>query len=124
MPLYVVQARAHDQEALERAVMIRDGFSWGAFIFAQLWLLYYRLWIPLLIWVEAEVAFILVVFPHLSLNAALGVDFLAHVFIGFEGQKLRIAKGARRAALTDIVEGHDREAAEARFFHKRGEAAR
>ena len=97
MALYVIQARGADQASLERATIIKDGFSWPAFIFAQLWLIYHRLWLALLIWVLAEVAFILLVLPHIAAGTFIAVDGLAHLFIGFEGNRLRLAKGARRA---------------------------
>ena len=116
MALYVIQARGADQASLERATIIKDGFSWPAFIFAQLWLIYHRLWLALLIWVLAEVAFTLLVLPHIATGTFIAVDGLAHLFIGFEGNRLRQAKGARRAMLVDVVEGRDRDEAEARFF--------
>jgi hypothetical protein len=43
---------------------------------------------------------------------------LAHSFLGFEGQHLRIAKASRNAAVTEIVEGRDREEAETCFFQR------
>ena len=118
MALYVIQARGADLASLERAAIIKDGFSWPAFIFAQLWLIYHRLWLALLIWVLAEVAFTLLVLPHVTAGTFVAVDSLAHLFIGFEGNRLRLAKGARRAALVDVVEGRDRDEAEARFFDR------
>ena len=93
MALYVIQARGTDQTALERATIIEDGFSWLAFIFAQLWLIYHRLWLALLIWVLAEVAFTLLVLPHTATGTFIAVDFLAHLFIGFEGNRLRLVLG-------------------------------
>lgn len=118
MALYVIQARGADQASLERAVIVKDGFSWPAFVFAQLWLIYHRLWLTLLVWVLAEVAFILLVLPHVGTGASIGVDFLAHLFIGFEGHRLRLAKGGRRAVLVDVIEGRSRDEAEARFFDR------
>ncbi|WP_158811952.1 DUF2628 domain-containing protein [Beijerinckia sp. L45] len=118
MALYVIQARGADQASLERATIIKDGFSWPAFFFAQIWLIYHRLWIPLLIWILAEVAFALVMLPHVAAGTLVAVDFLAHLFIGFEGNRLRQAKAARRAVLVGVVEGRTRDAAEARFFDR------
>ena len=116
MALYVIQARGTDERSIEHAKAVRDGFSWGAFVFAQLWLLAHRLWLALLVWIVLEAAFFLLVFPHLSGFAASVVDFLAHLYLGFEGNRLRLAKGARRAAVTAVVAGRSREEAEARFF--------
>ena len=116
MALYVIQARGADRPALERLRAVRDGFAPGASVFAQLWLLAHRLWLALAIWVVLEAAFFLVVFPHVSGLTATLVDFLAHLYIGFEGNRLRIAKGARRAAVTAVVAAGNRDEAEARFF--------
>jgi hypothetical protein len=118
MALYVIQARGADQASLERATIVKDGFSWPALVFAQLWLIYHRLWLTLLIWVLAEVGFILLVLPHVTISTFIGVDCLAHLFIGFEGNRLRLAKGARRAVLIDVIEGRNRDEAEARFFDR------
>ena len=38
-----------DAGTLERAVLVKDGFSWGAFVFSFLWFFCHRLWIAGLI---------------------------------------------------------------------------
>src|SRR3954469_10512805 len=43
-------------------VLVREGFSWGAFLFTPLWLLLHRLWLAALLWVAA-VAALLVLLP-------------------------------------------------------------
>ena len=43
------QARPGERAALERAVVLRDGFSWGALIFQPLWVLWHRLWLAALV---------------------------------------------------------------------------
>ncbi|MDR3462083.1 MAG: DUF2628 domain-containing protein [Beijerinckiaceae bacterium] len=118
MALYIAQARGRDETSLEHASILRDGFSWAALIFGPFWLLYRRLWLAALIWIVLESAFILFVLPHVAPNAAALVDVLAHCFLGFEGQRLRIAKASRDAAITEIIEGRDWEEAEARFFQR------
>ncbi len=78
------------------AVLVRDGFSWLAFFFSPLWLLWHSLW------VEALLAFIV-----LGLLAALGemagfglagslLSLLVSLFVGLEGQNLRVAALRRR----------------------------
>lgn len=125
MTLFLVQARTRDDEALERARFIRDGFSWPAFAFGWAWLLFHRLWLAFLTWAVLETAFILFVLPHVSIPVALCIDALARAFIGVEASRLRLAKGRGKAAFTDLVEARDREDAEAIFFARarRGEAA-
>ena len=118
MTLYVVQARGTDDAALVRARFLAEGFSWPAFILAQLWLLYHRLWFALLTWIVAEVAFYFFVLPHVSGWIAAAVDILARLFLGLEGNRLRQAKGARRATLVELVEARDRDEAEATFYRR------
>ena len=116
MPVFVVQASGSDASALERARFVRDGFSWPAFAFAQFWLLYHRLWLALAIWIAAEVAFFVFAVPHLPAVAAVAVDLVARLWLGMDAARLRLAKGARKAAVTDIIAAPDRDAAEAAFF--------
>ncbi len=116
MPVYVVQAPGSDPAALERTRFVRDGFSWPAFAFAQFWLLYHRLWLALAMWIAAEVAFFLVAFPHLPAVAAVAVDVVARLWLGTEASRLRLAKGARKAIVTDVVAARDRDTAETIFF--------
>ena len=118
MAVYVVQAAGSAQAQLLRARFIREGFSWPAFIFAQIWLIYHRLWLALAVWILLEIAFFLLVFPHVSGATATAIDALAHLFIGFEGNRLRQRKGARRVALTELVEARGRDEAEAIFFRR------
>ena len=120
MSLYVVQAADASDAGLVRARFIRDGFSWPAFVFAQLWLLYKGLWIPLLIWIVLEIAFILLIVPQLSGGTAVGVDLLAHLYIGLEGSRLLQRRGEHGAALIDLVEARDRDEAESIFFRRHG----
>ena len=122
MTLYVVQARGADQASLERAVVVRDGFSWGAFIFAQFWLLYRRLWLPLLVWVVLEGTFIALALPHVSAASAAADDLLARLYLGLEGRQMRLAKGERRAGIVDVVAARDGDEAERLFFHRRARA--
>ncbi len=116
MTLYLVQTRGTDDAALVRARFLAEGFSWPAFVFAQLWLLYHRLWLALLTWIVLEVAAFALVVPHVSGWTVAAVDILARVFLGLEANRLRLTKGARRAAMTDLVEARDRDEAEAIFY--------
>ena len=118
MAVYLVQAPGEDAAALQRARFVRDGFSWPAALLAQLWLLYHRLWLALAIWAAVEIAFFVVAYPHLPIYVAVAVDLVARVWLGFEGPRLRLARGARKAALTDVVAARDDDAAEAVFFDR------
>ena len=123
MTLYVVQARGTDEVALVRAHFIKDGFAWGGLAFGWLWLAYHRLWLATAIYVAVEVAVFVWIRPHVGPPALLVLDLLARLFVGLEGNRLREAKGARRAALSEIVEARDRAEAEVAFFARHGGAA-
>ena len=107
-----------DAEALERAVLVRDGFSWGAFFFTALWFFAHRLWLAGLGILVLLVAF------DLGL-AALGVQpaaaTLAHlllsVLIGLEANSLRrwTLRRLGRPAV-DVVAASDRDEAETKVF--------
>ena len=118
MTLYVVQAPDASDPGLAKARFIKDGYSWPAFVFAQIWLLYHRLWIPLLVWVALEVAYFVFIARQVPGGVSVAADLLAHLFIGLEGGRLRQAKGARRAALIDLVEARDRDEAEVVFYRR------
>ena len=122
MTLFVVQAAGADAAALEEARVVKEGFSWPAFVFAWIWLLYHRLWLPLLIWAVLEIGFFVLLAPHLASGTSMLVDGLAHLFIGFEGNRLRLR---RDAALNDVVEARDTDEAATIFFRRvLGEAPR
>jgi hypothetical protein len=78
------------------AILVHDGFSWLAFFFSPLWLLWHRLWI------EALLAFIVLgLLSALSEMAGVGLagpllTLLVSLFIGLEGQGLRLAALRRR----------------------------
>ncbi len=56
MSIYTVQAPIGSlgKPDFERAVFLREGFSWGAFFFSFLWLLWQRLWLVAVVWLVAE----------------------------------------------------------------------
>ena len=116
MTLFVVQAPGRDDASLVRAHFIKDGFAWGGLAFGWLWLAYHRLWLASAIYLAAEILVFVLVRPHVEPEVLLALDLLARLFVGLEGNRLREAKGARRAALTDIVDARDRAAAETIFY--------
>jgi hypothetical protein len=97
-------------------VFVRDGFSWVAFLVPPLWLLWHRLWI------EAVLAFVALGFLS-TLGEAFGfmladslLTFLVMLFIGLEGQALRIAALARRGwKQWGVVVADDLDDADARY---------
>lgn len=118
-----VSQKLPTQEALTQAVLVRDGFSWGAFFFSFLWFFWHRLWLAgflVLLFVGTSQAII----NTLPLNplAASFAQLAIMVLIGLEASSLRRWTLQRRKfELKDIVQGDSVEEAElkslSRFFH-------
>ena len=119
MAIYVVMEPpgASEDDAAERAVMVRDGFSLVAFILPLVWLLWHRLWI------EAFVAFVASV-VLMALGETTGFAFagaalslLVSLFVALEGPALRIAALRRRGWREwGAVEGDSAADAEIRYL--------
>jgi hypothetical protein len=119
MAIYVVMEppAANAVEAAERAVLIRDGFAFLAFLVPPLWLLWQRLWI------EAALAFAAGVgLTALGETAGLGLlgaalSLLVSIYVGLEGPALRI-NALRRRGWRDrgVVEAANAREAEIRYL--------
>ncbi len=110
--------RSGGRDGEERFVFVRDGFSWAAFFFGALWMLWRRLWLVLLGYLVL-MAGLEVVFRLLgaSVGTRILTGFLIALLIGLEAGTLRrwtlIRRGGRDHG---IVVGDDLETAERRFF--------
>ncbi len=107
-----------DPEALERAQVVPDGFSWAAFFFSALWFLAHRLWLAGL-GVLAGVVAVLVLAR--VVGASPGAAFLAYVLvavlIGLEANSLRRWTYARRhRPAVDAVSGSSAEEATLKLY--------
>src|SRR3712207_1421530 len=111
-------ARPGDPEALDRAELVKDGFSWSAFFFTFLWFFAHRLWLAGLGVLAVLIAFNLAlgaldVHPPAGLRARVLLSFL----IGLEANSLRRGTYARRGRpAMDVVTATDREEAETKAF--------
>ncbi|KAB0268002.1 DUF2628 domain-containing protein [Microvirga brassicacearum] len=111
-------ARPGDPGALERAEVVKDAFSWGAFFFTALWFFYHRCWI----------AGLLVLIAVVTLNGLMSVldiyplaAFVAQVLlcwlIGLEANSLRRWTLTRRGLPAfDVVSAPDQDEAEAKSY--------
>ncbi len=102
-----------DAAALERAEVVRDGFSWGAFAFTVLWFLRHRLWLAALLVLVGLMALggagrALGLSPF----AALAATVLANLLIGMEASSLRRWTYGRRGrpARDAVIAGSQEEA--------------
>ncbi len=96
MAIYVVMEPPAGGNKAEDPIFVRDSFTWLGFLVAPLWLAWNRLWI------EAALTFVVmallsVVGEKLGLEGAGSMlSLLVSLYIGFEGQNLRIAALRRR----------------------------
>jgi hypothetical protein len=103
-------------EDVDRLVFVREGFSWLAFLFPVLWLLWHRMWLPLL-------GYLLVVLLFRFGGDAFGVSemgmtlaaLMAQLLFGFEANALRRWSLVRKGwSMQAVVEGRNHLAAEVR----------
>ena len=96
MPSYVVMEPPGRSEKVDATAFVRDGFTWLGLLVPPLWLAWNRLWI------EAALAFIVMgALSMLGQSLGLGLagsllSLLVSLYVGLEGQGLRIAALRRR----------------------------
>ena len=98
MAIYVVMEppAANAAEAAERAVLVRDGFAFLAFLAPPIWLAWHRLWIAAALAIAMSVGL-----TALGETAGLGLSstalsLLVSIYVGLEGPALRIDALRRR----------------------------
>jgi len=123
MPVYtVLEPLAHGGSVSERAdrvVFLRDGFSWSAFLFTPLWLVYQRLWLGVLTYSVAMVALqIGLRMAGIGTGGQLLIGALVALLFGLEGANLRRWSMTRRGRWRELgtVVAADLDEAEQRFF--------
>ncbi|AZO10305.1 MULTISPECIES: DUF2628 domain-containing protein [unclassified Mesorhizobium] len=96
MAIYVVMDPPAGASRGDATRFVRDGFTWLGFLFSPLWLAWHRLWI------EAALTFaVMAVLPLLAEKLGLewagsALSLLVSLYVGLEGQALRIAALRRR----------------------------
>lgn len=124
MTMYTVHVSAADLDrplAASRAVYVREGFNWMAFLFAPLWCMTRRTWLGLLIWCGA-IAGLFLLGRYLSISdIAVGAAVLVlHVLFGFEAGQLYRRSLMRRGYVTaDVIAADNRRDAELTFDLRR-----
>ena len=101
-----------------RFVFVRDGFSWWAFLLTPLWMLRYRLWLALAIYLVAATALDVGLRGiGASIFTLILAGLLISLLVGFEASTLRRSKLTRRHWRNiGVVTGDALEEAERRFF--------
>ncbi|RVA40813.1 DUF2628 domain-containing protein [Mesorhizobium sp. M7A.F.Ca.US.001.01.1.1] len=96
MATYVVMEPPGRSEKADATAFVRDGFTWLGLLVPPLWFAWHRLWI------EAALTFVVMgLLSMLGQKLGLGVagsllSLLVSLYVGLEGQGLRIAALRRR----------------------------
>ena len=124
MAIYVVMQPPAGGNKAEDAIFVRDSFTWLGFLVAPLWLAWHRLWIEAAL-TFAVMAILSVAGERLGLEGAGSLlSLLISLYIGFEGQDLRIASLRRRGWREwGVVEAGNLADAETRHAVETGEDA-
>ncbi|MBO6518795.1 MAG: DUF2628 domain-containing protein [Rhodospirillales bacterium] len=118
MRLYSVYLRDHGRMPAEDLVLVKEGFSWPAFVFTFVWALWTRMWLPAIVMFTVIA---LVGFGLRELHVGEDMEGLASLLmalaIGLVGNDLRRwwldQKGFREVA---VVSGKNLEDATRRFL--------
>jgi hypothetical protein len=117
MASYVAMQPPGSSDIRIRTVFVRDGFSWIAFLFPPVWLLWHRLFVETLLYLAAAVvlATLVEVLDLQPLSAA--ITLLLSLYVGLEGPALRMGSLSRRGwRQAGVVDAASRDDAEVRFF--------
>jgi hypothetical protein len=109
---------ADRSDRAESLAFVKDGFGWGAALFAPVWLAAHRLWWPLLGYVAANGLFELGRMALPSAGSWIALAGVAlHLLIGLEAGTLRRWGLARRGwRMLAVVSGKSPAECERRFF--------
>ena len=106
-----------DETRHERALFVRDGFSWGAFLIAPLWLLAHGMWLVLIAYLAIGTALSLGAEAFIGEAAATIIGVGAAVWFAFEARAIRRWTLARRGyEMMAVVEGRTIADAERRYY--------
>jgi len=100
-------------------VVVRDGFHFWAFVFGVLWLLWHRLWLPLLGFIA--LLGLLQLAGQLGVNASLlmAVQIVLLILLGLEAGTLRrFVLSRRKWQQLDLVVAPDEDSAMQRFLER------
>lgn len=121
MSVYTVQAPndAFGEPDVEKAIFLREGFSWPAFFFGIFWLAAQGLWLSTALWLVMCCVFAWLAIWHFDFGTSFWIFLALRILLGLEANGLRRRKLAgRRYRLVDIVSADALESAERVFFNR------
>jgi len=115
MRIYTAHIRAR-----RPPVLVKEGFSWGAFLFGWIWLVFYRAWIPGLLMLAAAV----LIGALTAAGARVLLEIGLALLLGLTGRDLVRWSLARRGyTLAHVLAARDTESALARLLAGRPDLA-
>jgi hypothetical protein len=119
MAFYSVHLRGNGFQSVAEAAFVRQAFSWKAFFFGPLWLLWHRLWAGLALWAAGYSILIAASLTVVSASACLLMALALQMLLGLEANRLREAKlAAQGYRLVEIIAAPAREEAEIAFYRQ------
>ena len=118
MKFYAVHLRRHGLDPDRDVVLVKEGFSWPAFLLSFVWALWHRLWLAAALFGLAQAAIslgIYLVHPDPVSQTVLSLGLAA--IIGYLAADIRQHKLARQGfAFAGVVVGNDVDQAYRRFL--------
>jgi len=124
MPVYTVHVPVETKSGLDpatEAVLVREGFSWPAFLLGPLWLIWHQRWLALALWIVAVGAFVGLSLKFGAKPGTFAIFYLALAFlIGLEAAAMRRRRLERRGFdFVDVAIGEKRDDAETAWLARR-----
>ncbi|WMS44180.1 DUF2628 domain-containing protein [Acuticoccus sp. MNP-M23] len=112
--------RFREHRKAERALFVRDGFSWRASLFGPLWLLAKGHLVLAVAYLVVAAGLVAATITLLGEDAVTPVTLVASLWFGFEAEGLRRWALSRRGwHMNDVVEGRRLPEAERRYYTDR-----
>lgn len=118
MRIYTVHLRRHGLDPERDVVLVREGFSWAAFVLNALWAFWHRLW-----WMAALLTAVVVVIGGLDRSGLLDAPVASILSLAVAVLAGLFGNDVRRRALAEqgfvaaaVVSGDDADAALRRFL--------
>lgn len=112
----VLEPQGTAADRAEKAVIVRDGFAFLAFLLPLFWFLWHRMWLEALAFLAIALLLgALGLLPGYATPASL-VSIALSILVGFEAQALRVAMLCRHGwSIWGVVEGRNSTEAELRY---------
>lgn len=116
--LYTVYEKPEASDPADRLVLLSEGFSWLAFFFNLLWLLYQRLWMPALVFLALSIVGFLAVEANLLSAVGNGwYQFWLQLMLGFHAYDIKGWQMKRRGyRMAGLLAARSCSAAEQRYY--------